>query len=580
MPSERCVASHGLMEGVAVVGLGDRIVGGQLAVGEAASQCSGVADLHARVTQVAAAAVDALSAAFWSWERDGGDACLTFDDGHLPPNARTLAAALAADGSPLSAADRVVLAAEDAIAVVWSAAGCRVGLVCAYGSRAQGGFSADDALVLQAIGNAAGNVAQREEMVDRLRVATQRLDRVEGRLSQVLEISQTLNSTRDPEELLNALTAGAMELLHCSSGFAGLHRPEGMVTKTLLRHEGAREFEYCWRPGDGVPGRCLVTKRVYLTNDLVTNPFGDSMLRSLGASNVACAPIVIADEVLGFFALVGKPDGFAPGDRQVVEGLASHAALALENAIAGQRLGELEQFKSDFLNLAAHELRGPVAIARGYLEMLGEDIDRWRPSQRESMLRVTRNKLDQIRYLVDRMLETARLEERKPDLQLDTVDLRQLLGEATAATAYAVKPEHRFAVDTCDRPVLVRVDRRRMRGAIANLLENACKYSPDGGPIQARLRVVGTERWAEIEVEDHGLGIDERDLPRLFSQFGRILTKKNGHIPGTGLGLYLSRQLVLMHGGDITVESRSGIGSRFLLRLPLAPDAGTIPAGS
>jgi signal transduction histidine kinase len=179
-----------------------------------------------------------------------------------------------------------------------------------------------------------------------------------------------------------------------------------------------------------------------------------------------------------------------------VEGLASQAALALENAIAGQRLGELEQFKSDFLNLAAHELRGPVAIARGYLEMLGEDIDRWRPSQRESMLRVTRNKLDQIRYLVDRMLETARLEERKPDLQLDTVDLRQLLGEATAATAYAVKPEHRFAVDTCDRPVLVRVDRDRMRGAIANLLENACKYSrtadrfgpgcgwsePNGGP--------------------------------------------------------------------------------------------------
>jgi anti-sigma regulatory factor (Ser/Thr protein kinase) len=143
---------------------------------------------------------------------------------------------------------------------------------------------------------------------------------------------------------------------------------------------------------------------------------------------------------------------------------------------------------------------------------------------------------------------------------------------------YAVKLDHRMAVERGREPIPVRVDRRRIESALANLLENACKYSPEGGGIVVRCRASDAPAWAEVSVEDHGVGIAATDLPHLFTRFGRIVTTENSHIPGTGLGLYLSRQLALLHGGDITVESTPGEGSRFTLRLPLVPPGGEIPA--
>ncbi|MBO0701610.1 MAG: hypothetical protein J2P38_01670, partial [Candidatus Dormibacteraeota bacterium] len=296
------------------------------------------------------------------------------------------------------------------------------------------------------------------------------------------------------------------------------------------------------------------------------------------AEEVLCAPIVDAQkEALGFFTLFDKPGGFDASDREVAEALASHTAMALRNAIAYQRLEDLERFKSDFLNLAAHELRGPIAVARGYLEMLADDPDRWDRAQRQSMLRVTTRKLDQMRLLVERMLETARLDDRPPTLDLQSVDLRDLVRAASDEVLHAVRPEHRLILDLGDEPVPVRADPERIRRVVANLVENACKYSPDGGEVRVRLSLGGTPPWAEIEIEDHGVGIDEADFPLLFTRFGRIVNKRNSHIGGTGLGLYLSRQLVRMHGGDITVVSNAGDGSRFIVRLPPAPPGEALP---
>ncbi len=560
----------------------DRVLAGQWAVGDAARRSGGLDDLLARITAAAAESVGAGDAAYWRI-LEGEPTLIGGPRSRLAGGAEELAVALDAE---LSRRDWVIHRGSDdpadqVLAVPWRAGGARLGICCAYGSLHQGGFTEDDALVLQVISNSCGNVVERERALDRLRWAMQDLHSAEVRLGRVLDLSRSLNTVGDPETLLEQLVPGALDLIGAKAGFAGRVRPEGAVTRQVLHSGTAEPFEHVWPPGDGIPGWCLMSRSVYLTNDAAHDARADGVLRRLGAAEVLCAPIVDAQsEVLGFFTLFDKPEGFDANDRQVAEALASHTAMALRSAIAYQRLGELERFKSDFLNLAAHELRGPIAVARGYLEMLADDPDRWDRGQRQSMLRVTTRKLDQMRLLVDRMLETARLDDRPPTLELHCVDLGQLVRASIDETLHTVRSEHQLVIDLGAEPLLVRADPDRIRRVVANLVENACKYSPDGGEVRIGLSLAGTPPWAEIEIEDHGVGIDEADFPLLFTRFGRIVNKRNSHIGGTGLGLYLSRQLIRMHGGDITVESQPGRGSRFIIRLPPAPPGEQLPPPS
>ncbi|HEY8802688.1 MAG TPA: sensor histidine kinase, partial [Candidatus Dormibacteraeota bacterium] len=132
-----------------------------------------------------------------------------------------------------------------------------------------------------------------------------------------------------------------------------------------------------------------------------------------------------------------------------------------------------------------------------------------------------------------------------------------------------------ITVKSPDRPVHVRVDAERVKTIVANLISNAIKYSPGGGPVRCELS--GRSGIARVSVTDTGVGIAKEDLPILFTRFGRVSTPQTDHLPGTGLGLYLGRHLARLHGGEITVDSAPGRGSTFTLHLPLAPPAAAVP---
>jgi signal transduction histidine kinase len=114
----------------------------------------------------------------------------------------------------------------------------------------------------------------------------------------------------------------------------------------------------------------------------------------------------------------------------------------------------------------------------------------------------------------------------------------------------------------------VRVDGERIKTIVSNLVGNAIKYSPAGGPVEIEL--ISRAGIARVSVTDNGVGIAKEDMPILFTRFGRVSTPETGHLPGTGLGLYLGRQLARLHGGDITVDSDPGRGSTFTLHLPVS----------
>lgn len=232
-----------------------------------------------------------------------------------------------------------------------------------------------------------------------------------------------------------------------------------------------------------------------------------------------------------------------------------------------QHMAELEAAKSNFLNLASHELRGPLTVIRGYLSMFAEGNFGELTSTGLEVLPILSQKVEEMANLVEQMLDVARLEEGRLQLNLVETDLcAVLLKEIENARRGIAVPGLQIKAELPAEPVVVRVDRSRLHTIAVNLLSNAIKYSPEGGLVTVKL--TPAKDHVELQISDQGVGIDPEDMPRLFSRFGRIVTPATSAIPGVGLGLFLSRELARMHGGDLHAESEPGQGSTFTLKLP------------
>ncbi|MFN2466307.1 MAG: ATP-binding protein [Candidatus Dormibacteria bacterium] len=231
------------------------------------------------------------------------------------------------------------------------------------------------------------------------------------------------------------------------------------------------------------------------------------------------------------------------------------------------RMAGLEKIKSDFLNLASHELRGPLSVLNGYLAMLTDGSLGELPPRARGVLPALNAKASQMGMLITQMLEAARLEDSQLQLKLEPVDLRRLVRNAVDTMGSMTAPGQSLLFGEPGGEILLVADAGRVETILLNLIDNALKYSPAGGVVQ--VIVSADAEAATVRVRDRGIGIAEEDLPRLFTRFGRLVTPENSHIQGTGLGLYLSREIARMHGGDITVVSARAKGSEFSLSLPL-----------
>ena len=226
----------------------------------------------------------------------------------------------------------------------------------------------------------------------------------------------------------------------------------------------------------------------------------------------------------------------------------------------------VEQMKSDFVSTVSHELRTPLTSIYGFAEtLMRSDVDFSDP-ERATFLRYIASESERLIQIVDDLLNVARLEAGTLAVSVEPVDVGEAAREAAAAVEAHANGQ-RFAVDVEPGKVVVRADREKLTQVLVNLLDNAVKYSPEGGTItlSARRRT----DTAEIVVADEGIGIPRSHQQRIFSKFFRTDRSVTG-TAGTGLGLFLVRGLVAAMGGRIWVESEEGSGSRFTFDLPLA----------
>jgi signal transduction histidine kinase len=451
-------------------------------------------------------------------------------------------------------------------------------------SAQPGRFDERDVALLEQIAFAVSDTVQREGA---LQLADDLVKRRVEELSLLLDAARRLAASLEPEVVVATVVGTIARAVRAEGGRAALIRIENGRLAAISDHDGEAvqtrkiDFPLAFAPAEMLraieSGQAVGCSREQLEPELA-QVFGSS------ATGFAWAPVRFGGQLYGVVTATSDRHLFEWPALRMLEGVADLAGLAIGNAerlrmeltrtselqAHADRMAELEKIKSDFLKVASHELRGPLAILKGYVSMLSDGSLALDSPAAARVFTVIGAKLREVSDLVEQMLETARLEDSRLQLRLERQELAGVLNEAAERIGPLAAGNHRLdlAFDVDSVPVLA--DRDRLLTIVTNLMDNAVKYSPAGGRVEVRLSTrAGT---AQITVRDHGLGIAPADLPKLFTRFGRIVTPGNSHIPGTGLGLYFARELARMHGGDITVDSEEGAGSTFTVSLPMTVD--------
>jgi two-component system CheB/CheR fusion protein len=237
----------------------------------------------------------------------------------------------------------------------------------------------------------------------------------------------------------------------------------------------------------------------------------------------------------------------------------------------------LQRLQEEFISLASHELRTPLTPLQGVLQLLLKE-SRNQPAD-APVRRYTERALAQVKQLsrlIDDLMDVSRLKSGKYTLHLERVRLDELVTEMTEI-AQTMATGQKINLDIADVPLYVNGDTGRLKQVLMNLLTNAIVYAPKANHIDVRLRRMGDEVY--LQVQDYGPGIPAADLPHLFSRFYQAPRGDGRPMSGLGLGLYIAKEIVTAHGGQITVASTEGQGSTFTVRLPIMQEEEQARAG-
>jgi signal transduction histidine kinase len=232
-----------------------------------------------------------------------------------------------------------------------------------------------------------------------------------------------------------------------------------------------------------------------------------------------------------------------------------------------ERLLELDELKDEFISLVSHELRTPLTSIHGYLELL---LDGGLDDEQRSYLGIIDRNSNRLLGLVSDLLLLTQIEAGELVFDFGPVDLEEIVQECIESSSPAFESSDIQLAMSTERVPLVRGHRVRLVQVVDNLISNALKFTPRGGRVDVRLSAENGA--AVIEVEDTGLGISDNEQQRLFERFFRSSQATKNQIPGSGLGLTISKAIVERHGGQIELESSEGVGTTVRVRLPLSSD--------
>jgi PAS domain S-box-containing protein len=326
-----------------------------------------------------------------------------------------------------------------------------------------------------------------------------------------------------------------------------------------------------------IAARVLSTGKAELLTDLdPTRIAGDGELRhgleEVGFGSALLAPLRARGRIFGILMLAsGRGRQHDLQDLAVTDELARRIAMALDNSVLYRQAQQAIEARDEFLSIASHELRTPLTALQIQLQRLDRGLRQGQGPRAQQVTDRAEAALRQtlrLGRLVEELLDVSRIATGHLELFLDEFDLVDAVRE--------VVERHREQAERAGCPVEIvatmpaqgRWDRLRIEQVVTNLFTNAIKYAA-GNPIELSVRP--DEETVQLVVRDHGMGISEEDLPRIFERFERAVSSQ--HFGGLGMGLYITRQIVEAHDGRIRSESRPNEGATFIVDLPRQPAA-------
>jgi signal transduction histidine kinase len=374
----------------------------------------------------------------------------------------------------------------------------------------------------------------------------------------------------DTASILRELERGAADSVGAPNATLGLWDETAQVLRFTINGE-----ELAVAPDDDVASmhtfRSQQARFEIAQHD--TNPTHAAVRRTIAAHALLLAPVTAGARRLGVLSVFApRAPIFADDDLALVQLLADQAAVILESralideAARVQAREQATRLKEDFLSAAAHDLKTPLTTLVARAQLLERRILRnpHAPVDLGSIQLIVQEG-QRLRRLVLELLDAARTEQGRLVGDLSSLDLAAVAREICVHRA----TERHQCVLVADAPVVGEYDEVRIMQLLENLLENAIKYSPDGGTI--RVKVWREQNSARLSVTDSGIGIPANDLPFVFDRFYRAGNVDDRRFAGMGLGLFICRGIVEQHGGRIWATSRPGEGSTFEIALPLVP---------
>jgi len=409
-----------------------------------------------------------------------------------------------------------------------------------------------------------------------------RLERENVRLKALIplfQLSQTFVTVTELNALLQQVLQVAVRETIASLGVLMLKDESSgdLEVCAVVIDSGAEPPNQEYKLGDSVAQQVMQSEQAVVWQARSDQePFFALETVNAQATTAIALPLVVKGETIGILGLAKGRKGvaFARSDVELLSVLASQAAIAIQNARlftslrnAYEELKQLDRMKSEFLSTVSHELRSPLHSIGGYVQLLLSGKVEDKPTQQECLETMYRQ-TQHLTNMIDNLLDVSRMESAGLELQKTPVQIHKVVREVIAELQPLADAERiTLTNQTSPELPLIPADPKRIRQVVQNLIHNAIKFTPKDGHVT--ISALESTDWLVISVQDDGIGIPSKAIKHLFERFYQVNGSTTRRFGGTGLGLYICKQIVAAHGGDIWVESEPGKGSTFSFSLPL-----------
>lgn len=398
-------------------------------------------------------------------------------------------------------------------------------------------------------------------------------------LKRLVELSVTLNSTLDLDDLLELIITTAAQLLYCDAASILLYDEKNphLYFAAATGSSPARLAETPVPIDGSLAGTIFRTNQHLILNNVERDPRHYSLVSDqikFKIKSLLGVPMSIRDRTVGVLEAVNKRIGsFDERDAALLSVTAAHAAIAIDNARLLQatnralhQVKESDRLKSNFLSLASQELRTPLGIIIGYSTFLKEDAKGQLSDHAGQVLNAARR----MRSILDEMNNLAMLKSDEMILKPQRAAIQDILKSACAGTGQINSAhEQRLIFAFPEEALYVNVDANKTTLAFTTLLDNARRFSRQDSDIT--VGAIRDDKQVLAWVQDHGMGISADQLHKIFEEFYQIETPNSRHFGGLGIGLTIARGIIQAQGGKIWAESEgTGAGATFKVLLPAA----------